>query len=263
MINKIKKYGYIFLNPAPYLAKKNYILLVSHMRSRSTLLSHILGSNSEICGYKELHLLYAHRLSLLRMRVALANLENYDTCKYLLDKNLHNRLCINPSIFSGKLKLIILLREPVGTIASMLKMQQKIDKNTNFQEVVNYYKMRIAYLGNFGQMNKNAYLFVDSENLIRQTEKELLNISCYLEIKTPLQACYKKFSETGKPIAGDPSDNIKVGKIIKTEKAEGIPLLDGEGMAILMREYESCRAKLLKYSVPLEKAVHDGSNELI
>jgi len=100
------------------------------------------------------------------MRVALENVENYSTCKYLLDKNLHNRLAINPAIFGGKLKLIILLREPLGSIASMLKMQQRIDKNTKCQDIIDYYKMRIEYLGNFAEINKNSYLFVDSKNLI-------------------------------------------------------------------------------------------------
>ena len=89
------------------------------------------------------------------------------------------------------------------------------------------------------------------------------NISGYLELSTPLQAHYKQFAETGKAIAGDPSDNIKAGKIIKTENTEGIPTLDGESMAILTQEYESCRAKLLKFNAkPHEKAAPVRNNEL-
>ena len=45
----------------------SYIFVLSHMRSFSSLLCHILGSHSEISGYLETHLSYIGRSDLHRL----------------------------------------------------------------------------------------------------------------------------------------------------------------------------------------------------
>jgi hypothetical protein len=56
-------------NPSNYISNNRYIFILSHMRSRSSLLSHILGSNREINGHSELHQNYTGRKSLLEMKL--------------------------------------------------------------------------------------------------------------------------------------------------------------------------------------------------
>ena len=48
-------------------SQTNYLFLLSHMRSYSSLMSHLLGSSPQIDGYGEMHLRYRTRLSLLAL----------------------------------------------------------------------------------------------------------------------------------------------------------------------------------------------------
>src|SRR5690606_30087767 len=50
------------------LKGKRYILVLSHMRSYSSLLCHILNSNPEVAGYVETHSSYASRADLWRLK---------------------------------------------------------------------------------------------------------------------------------------------------------------------------------------------------
>ena len=55
-------------HPSVYLGRREYVIVLSHMRSYSTLLAHLLGSHPEIAGYAEMHTSYAQRRDLLRLR---------------------------------------------------------------------------------------------------------------------------------------------------------------------------------------------------
>lgn len=219
------------------------------MRSRSTLLSHILGSHGEICGYKELHLSYTGKLSFLKMKVALAESDNFNTCHYLLDKALHNKLVIDTDIFNDDLKVIMLLREPNGTISSMFKMHQKLNKNANYMHLVQYYRDRLQYMNEFAKQHENKYLFVDSENLVLNPDAELDKITQYLALDTPIQQQYKQFSETGIAGSGDPSENIKAGEIIQTENVGASPNLSRDELDLLIDEYQYCRERLMQCAI--------------
>ena len=247
--DKLVKYSPVLLHPGRLLQDKSYVLILSHMRSRSTLLSHILGSHPEICGYKELHLSYTSILSLLKLRVALEGIENFNQCRYLLDKALHNKLVIDTNIFNGKLKIIMLLREPRGTVSSMFKMHQKLNQNDNYLHLVQYYKDRLSYLHDFAEQHDHEYLFIESDNLISDADQELQRISEYLALKAPLQAQYKQFSETGIAGSGDPSENIKAGEIIDTTKEDRILNISDAELIALNNQYSSCVTQLGKHQI--------------
>lgn len=246
---KFKKYTSLLLKPHILLSDKKYILIISHMRSRSTLLSHILGSNSEICGYKELHLPYTNRLSLLRMKAALQGSDNFDTCNYLLDKVLHNKLDIDTAIFKRKLKVLILVREPFGTVRSMFNMHQQLYGDNNYLHLINYYTDRLNYISSFAHSNKEKFLFVRSERLINNAEETLKSISQYLGLKTQLSTKYRQFSETGVAGAGDPGKNITVGEIIKTtDSSENYELTNADKNKLLTA-YALCENRLKELSI--------------
>ena len=117
-------------NPQIILDNRGYIFILSHMRSRSTLLAHILGSNPEIGGYFELHKSYLNWLDLiiLRLRVQLDN----KNIKFALDKILWNRLQISEKIcLKENLKIIFLLRKPEDTIKSII--DQVVEHYTNIK----------------------------------------------------------------------------------------------------------------------------------
>ena len=216
------------------------------------MLSHILGSNTEICGYRELHLPYAKRLSLLKMRAALQSCENYESCNYFLDKVLHNKLDVDTAIFKGKLKTLILVREPFGTVRSMFNMHQQLYGANSYLHLINYYTDRINYITSFAYANEKKFLFVDSESLVNDTEKTLGSISQYLGLRTQLSAKYRQFSETGVAGSGDPGKNITAGKIIKTTDGLGNYEITESDKNKLLTAYSQCKVTLVDLGIHLK-----------
>ena len=114
----------------PGLARPSKALFVmSHMRSRSSMLSHVLGSHKRISGYYEMSRSYREPADLTRMKMAHL-LENHDTPRadYYHDKILHNRFTVCEDILgSPKARFIFLAREPTASLSSMLKLGQRTD----------------------------------------------------------------------------------------------------------------------------------------
>src|SRR6056297_3250288 len=91
-IDKLKKLSLLLLkNPHILFNNKEYIFILSHIRSRSTLLSHILGSNPSISGYSESHNSYSNWKDFARMRIRIYHANtNKSNPKFFLDKLLWN-----------------------------------------------------------------------------------------------------------------------------------------------------------------------------
>ena len=122
--------------PAVFTSKKKYLFVLSHMRSYSSLLAHILGSHEEISGYSEIHQSYRWWYDLMRLRykVYLAN-NNQLNGRFVLDKMLHNRSYISDSILNrNDVHIILMLRNPEDTARSIINMgiraANKGEKNT-------------------------------------------------------------------------------------------------------------------------------------
>ena len=190
------------------------------MRSRSSVLSHILGSNPDICGYSELHLFYHTLLDLIKMQ---EKLKKDSQCniqkKYLLDKILHN-WAFNDDIFKKvKSKFIFLLRKPESTLKSIINMGfiTGEDWYKDPEQALKYYCSRLERLEKLSIKTKGNYFFIESDELIYNTETTLTNIATWLELKHPLTKEYSIFNNTGKPKYGDPSAIIKSGILMKTK----------------------------------------------
>ena len=244
---KINKYGKAILRKNVLISDKRYLFIVSHMRSRSTLLSHILGSHSDICGYRELHLSYLNSLSKLKMRVALSEEEGYQNSHILLDKLLHDKLNIETNTFDGNLAIIILLREPVSSLASMFSMHERLHGNSDYEHLLEYYIRRLTYIDEFVENRTHKFLYVDSDNLIERQKEELTKIATYLNLDSPLLESYKKFSKTGNEGVGDSSKNIMAGKIINTKKDNYNIDMSSEKYKALLQQHAELSEKLIKY----------------
>src|SRR4051812_40983666 len=73
--------------------ERRYLLLLSHMRSYSSLLAHVLGSSPEVDGYGETLLRYQLPLDLWRLRRQVRRSTGQPLRgTWLLDKVLHNRI---------------------------------------------------------------------------------------------------------------------------------------------------------------------------
>ncbi len=225
---KLKKLFTVISNPLNSFQKSNYIFILSHMRSRSTVLSHILGSNPEIIGYSELQLAYANKLSILNMKVKLMKeFKIKFRNKYLLDKILHNHFSISPRILTNyNPKIIILLRKPEDTLKSLYNLSHKnnLEKFKDTSVALEYYCSRLNEISQFAISNPKKYFLIESDELVTNSDVVLQNLSKWLNLSNPLVTVYSQFKNTGIRRHGDSSANINAGVLKKTPKYNNIEI---------------------------------------
>lgn len=219
---KIKDVLFNFNNA---FCKADYLFIHSHMRSRSSLLAHILGSNTEIIGYSEQHRSYRNPQSFIDLRISLSKeFQNNFRNKILLDKLLHNQYFVKENLIKKyDPKLIFLIRKPEDTIKSIIHLGEElgIKLYSNQEWLLKYYTSRIDYLNNINSNFKNSF-FIESDDLVLKPETILFELSEWLALKEPLTASYNLFQNSGKRLYGDPLNNIHAGAIVKTEKHDNI-----------------------------------------
>lgn len=200
---------------------------MGHMRSRSSLLCHILMSNKDIIGIGESNLVYDSRISFLKLilKSKYYNNQFFVAPKYYVDQINHNQKTPTKDlILIDNSKFIFLIRNPIDSINSLQKLTKEFYKPWPIEKCVNYYNSRLSYILALFPKIKTEYIIIDSDNLIQNTDLSLLNISKYLSLDQQLTENYNLFSFTGKH--GDPSENISAGKILVKGKSTSMLNID-------------------------------------
>ena len=200
----------------------NYVFLFSHMRSYSSLLAHILGSSPEIDGYGEAHVHYRDVRSFgsLKRRVK-RSIGHEPRGKWQLDKILHN--CIQPpDLLLNKVQMrsIIFIRKPEATLRSMLTSAIVLNADARSRDpqfACDYYVSRLHRLRFDGERLGKDALYFQSETFIHSPQSFLGALGQWLELETPLDTQYQVQSRTGELGFGDPSPNIRKGKVLGPE----------------------------------------------
>ena len=235
-------------NPNIYTTNKDYIFIVSHMRSRSTLLAHILGSHQEIDGHSECQLSYRNKIDLIQLRTqAYTHNDQQLNGKHILDKILHDGLPLRECILKHKqLKLIYLIRRPDDAIPSILSLGHttQVERYKNQEWCINYYMNRLESIKNYAKTTGRNGLFINSDDIINNTKETLQDIATHLELKSPLSDKYSIFKHTGKAKHGDPSKNITKGEIIHQKTEHEFSDIDKEMMKKAQASYDSCQISL-------------------
>jgi hypothetical protein len=248
-------------NPYKVLGRKNpykVIFILSHMRSGSSLLTHILASNPEVIGFGESHLKYSSELDfkklMMKVYCQFQEFKNFpeDLTKfsmdhtYILDKVLHNQKFLDNSFLrSEQIYTIFLIREPQRTFASLLDLKP----HWNQEDAFNYYGDRLLKLQEYAQIinNKKRTLLITHAQILNQTDRVLETLQNFLGTKVAFSEEYNILESTGKRDIGDYRGNIKAGKIIRTPRKlnnyEISPELIEKGVNL----YDECRNKLSKY----------------
>lgn len=224
------------------------------MRSYSTLLSHILATNREICGYSEKHIPYYSSIDFQILKFkARERYKDHINRKYLLDKILHNSWEISENILKEKdLRIIFLLRDPLDTLKSIITMISR--PNAKFKwlsdenKATNYYISRLSKLQDYSRITKGKNIFIKSENFISNTESTLVLLSKYLNLKEELSSNYSTFEYTGIPRYGDSSDYIKTGEIVRDRNKKDIIIPDKTRL-LCEKAYNECYKVLSENSV--------------
>ncbi len=232
-----------------FTCKTKYLFIMSHMRSRSSLLSHILASNPEICGYTEQHLSYKSKLDLVRLRASifLETGKEMDQ-KYVLDKILHNNLSLSPKTLNKENSIFIfLIREPERTLKSIVKSSLETDFPhwRDQYQASSYYISRLSKLQDYAEALNKKFFFIESDDLINDATHVLEDLTNWLMLRDPLNTNYSLFQKTGIRGYGDPLPHIKSGKIIKTSPTSEIEI----SQTVLEKSklaYKLCKENLSK-----------------
>ena len=237
-------------SPRVFLGRRAYIFVLSHMRSYSSLLCHILGSHVEISGYAEMHVSYGGPLDLLRMRARVARSQGGELSgRYVLDKVLHNEYAVAPSVIRrADVFPIFLLRRPLPSIASILELGRDIPEvpwYSDIAAVADYYVERADALAELAQQADSPYLFVEAEELIDQSGAALERVATFLRLLQPLSESYSIFPRTGQVGSGDSSPQIFAGRIVRNRPHRAAPAALTESEADrVVRAYENARSLL-------------------
>ena len=199
---------------------KGYIFVVSHMRSLSSLLCHILGSNAEVAGYAEMHLRYHGHRDLRRLERGVAEAIGTPVAgKWVLDKVLHNHDEIAAEVLArADVRILFLLREPASALQSILGLTRGV-KVANVPNdpvaVLRYYCERLRYLEQLSLRLNERAAFIDSDRLITATDVVLERLSGWLGLAEPLNPTYRTFRYTGMHGYGDSSSLIRAGTVVR------------------------------------------------
>ncbi|MFG6096377.1 sulfotransferase family protein [Leptothoe sp. ISB3NOV94-8A] len=216
-------YGVAF-RAKPY----RFLLLLSHMRSGSSLLTHLLTTNPEVIGYGETHTNYADANDFkgLLKKVywqaqdfrKLGDVQNLRmNHQYVMDKVLHNKKFLNHDwLQSEQVYAIFLLREPERSLASIADLKP----HWNQQDTIEYYAERMAVLVDYARLinNPERMLVVTYEQLLDNTSKVLTTLQEFLHTQAPFTEEYKVLKTTGMKGVGDPKGKIKAGKIVRSQR---------------------------------------------
>ena len=240
-------------SPYQILFRKNpyrVLFILGHMRSASSLLSHILTSNPEIIGYGETHTQYYSDRDLKKLMSKVYGnyyqLKNMTMShKYVLDKVLHNNKLIDDSFLKNEqVYTIFLVRKPQRTIASILDLKSDWDEN----KALNYYIDRLVKLEKQAQLinNKTHSLFIQQEQILDNTDLVFQALQNFLDTKTGFSENYELQKTTGMRYVGDRTENIKSGRIVRQKRKLDIKVAD-HVVEKAMESYQKSCQTLSKY----------------
>lgn len=204
------------------------VWILSHMRSGSSLLTHILTTNPEIAGYGETHISYRSEEDFRKLMFKiywnsreyrniqdLANLSLHET--YLLDKLLHPNKLANPDLLtSTNIHSILLIREPHRTLNSIRDLKPHLSE----EEILKHYCERLEQLVNYAERidSPSRALVVKHDQLLNQTQLVFQSLQSFLGTQAQFSEEYQILKTTGKKHVGDHKGNIMAGQIVRTQR---------------------------------------------
>jgi hypothetical protein len=229
-----KMVSLVATRPAIMLRSARYLFLLSHMRSRSTMFSHVLGSHPEVSGYLETHIPYKSIIDFLELRKRVSEAQpGKPLSRYVMDKVLHNWYATPALLDRMAVQPIYLVRAPEESIKSICGIMKDESEEQLVRRAVNHYVKRLQWLENCARRMATRGVFVESSSLLDHTPDVFRLLEEWLGLSTPLRESYDIFSATGKPVYGDMSENIRAGQIVRDgrtsySKAPSVPpaLLD-------------------------------------
>ena len=216
-----------------------YVFILGHMRSGSSLLAHILASHPDFAGAGESHISYRTAADLQRLVLQTSEFLRRPILRqtYIVDQ-INHLLVTNDVLLSAALyKCIILLRQPEATLKSMMKLL-----TCQEDEALDLYISRLKALTQYGLLLRERALLVEYDDLVDRPNQTLAALADFLGLDTPLLPTYATHRMTAREGYGDPSNNIRVGHILRTPTHE--ISISGDTLIAAVRAYHDCHEQL-------------------
>jgi hypothetical protein len=227
------------LRPGGY----RYIFILGHVRSGSTLLSHILASHPDVVGAGETHTSYSAPADLRNLVLNTCELLHRPILKerYIVDQINHDYVADDVLRSEVITKCIVLLREPKATLQSMASLKLWPER-----QALDLYTDSLNRLTHYSTILRQRALLVEYDDLVDKADITLGNITEFLGLSPPLTQNYATHRMTARIDGfGDPSPNIKKGEIVRTprHKIE----IRSDIIATATDCYNNCRPKILSH----------------
>lgn len=242
----------ILLKPNPY----KVLFILSHMRSGSSLLTHLLVNNPEIMGFGETHVKYSsgNAFKQLLMKVY-NNVQEYNKVQdfkklimnhqYVLDKVLHDSRFVDESFLeSDNIRAIFLIREPKRTLVSLLDLKPHWTED----DALHHYIKRLATLEKYAKRinNKERSFALTHQQLLDNTNLAFEGFQDFLKTKEGFTEKYEILKTTGKRNFGDFKENIKAGHIVREARKIDIQV-SSETVGKAQQAFAQCCQTLSEY----------------
>ncbi|WP_200181336.1 hypothetical protein [Ectothiorhodospira mobilis] len=236
----------------PQLIKPaGHLLLLSHMRAKTSLLSHLLGSHPEISGYYEMHVGYYSRRSLLKARLLFHELHlEAPVTRLYFDKILHNRHELAQRVLnSSRVRPIFMLRSPEETLSSIMRLYKgrTHDAHLGTEEgALKYYLDRIDGLRRIADdLRREDVIYIDAEVLSGDIEGVTHLLTEVLGLSMEIPTEYQVMKLSGQVGRGDSSSRILVGRVLPDSDFARDIDLSAEAVSMATQHYDSLREALL------------------
>ena len=197
---------------------QNYLFLIAHPRSGSTLLMHILCSNPDIGGYGEYFITYDDQDKLIEAEFDIRRKSRSLIKKqhYIANQINAPRLIPRIDLLENNNRIIILIRNAKSALMSMKALNLSKKSNLSDKQLFEVYCESLRFMLRLTrELSPLKWICVEYESLVDNSHDTLKRVSSFLKLNTPLKTDYKRQNFTLK--AGDRSDNIVRFKIVKTE----------------------------------------------
>ncbi|MDA1016607.1 MAG: sulfotransferase [Planctomycetota bacterium] len=248
-----------------------FVLILAHMRSGSTLLSHLLMGHPQVLGVGERNLTYSGPDDLDRL-AAILHWESRQFIRrfpWILDQINHDRLLPDGQLLHlPNVKTLFLIREPLASVSSIVRTFEPRYGGWTVERAAEYYEQRLSMLRDYSDVmsrdvgerttvsdvqSKRSVVaaracFTTYDELVDQPRQVLPRIQAFLGLDEPISEHYPLQSCTGK--RGDPSPIIRAGTIVRNRPT---PIeIPAEIRQRLERAYADCRTRLSRFTNPLE-----------
>ncbi len=234
-------YSYYVARLARRRTPFQYVFVLSHMRSGSSLLANVLCSHREICGIGETHITYAtpDDLGILVRNVYWGHRKFLMSERYCLDKVLHDpRLPSVGTLLGLGVHWIVLVRQPEPTLKSLIHTFSMTETRA-----LEYYAGRLGTLKRQARRlwQEESAVLLDYERVTGDTATVLQELRTFLALDSQLNPRYRQSPRAERPGTGDPSPRIRAGRILERPRELAVEI----GRASLEQaeeSYSACRA---------------------